>query len=900
LTVTDWHTRDVDTVLAELEASEQGLTQPQARQRLLRYGANRLPYSYKPSLVKRFFLQFHNILIYILLVAATVTLFFGKWLDSVVILSVVIINAIIGVVQEGKAQEALKAIQQQLALHVTVLREGKQLTLPVEQLVPGDIVLLAAGTKVPADLRLLEARELRIQEAALTGESLPVTKETQTLAQETPLMERSNMAFAGTMVTYGRGRGVVVATGVNSEVGKISALIKRIKPLQTPLILQMNRFAYYLTLFIIAITGLLILAAWWLHQTPLLTLFMAAVSIAVAAIPEGLPAIITIVFAVGVVRMARRHAIIRRLPAVETMGSVTVICSDKTGTMTRNELVVTDIIAGDERFTVTGTGYAGEGQILSAKQAVDSRRHTALAQLIRIGVLCNEAQLQREDEQWQLVGDPIDGALLALGLKADQGRAALLKEYPLLDTLPFHAEYQLMATLHRMPDGQNMLLVKGAPEKIMQLCSKRQAGDDFQPLSASECSAQCDDIASQGKRTLAFAYRIVPSSTDELSLQTLEQGLIFVGLVGIEDPPRTEVKQAIANCFSAGIQIKMITGDHAATAQSIAARLGLEHPDRVLTGQDIDRMSDARLAGEVVTVNVYARTTPEQKIRLVKALQANHETVAMTGDGVNDAPALKQAEIGIAMGQKGTDAAKESAMMVLTDDNFTTIAAAIEEGRNIYANLKKAILYILPNNGGEFIIIFLAVLLGYTLPITPVQILWVNMVTTVTMDLTLAFEPAEKGLMQAPPRKRFEAILTPLLVWRILFVTLLFAAAGFGLFIHESHLGADLATARTVVINTLVTGQIFYLINCRKIYQATWNKTGWLENRKALIGIAIVIVLQLVFTYSAIFQYFFDTQPLSLAQWGRIVCVGLAIYLAVELEKLVIRRLHSGVLRTVR
>jgi calcium-translocating P-type ATPase len=888
--VTDWHVYDVSTVLTELEASEQGLTQAQAQQRLLHYGANRLPYSYTPNIMKRFLNQFHNILIYILLLAATVTLLFGKWLDSVVILGVVIINAIIGVVQEGKAQEALKAIQQQLALQVTVLREGKQLTLPTEQLVPGDIILLAAGTKVPADVRLLEARELRVQEAVLTGESLPVIKDTQALAKETPLMERRNMAFAGTMVTYGRGRGVVVATGVNSEVGKISALVKRIEPLQTPLILQMNRFAYYLTVFIMAITGLLILAGWWLHQTPLLMLFMAAVSIAVAAIPEGLPAIITIVFAVGVVRMARRHAIIRRLPAVETMGSVTVICSDKTGTMTRNELVVVDIITGEEHFTVTGTGYAGEGQILSAKQVVDSRRHTALAQLIRIGVLCNEAQLQRENDQWQLVGDPIDGALLALGLKANQDREHLLTEYPLLDILPFHAEYQLMATMHRMPDGQNMLLVKGAPEKIIQLCSPRQMGDQTQALAASEWFAQCDAIARQGKRTLAFAYRVLPPSTDKLSLQWLEQGLVLVGLVGIEDPPRLSVRQAIANCFSAGIQVKMITGDHAATAQSIAAQLGLKNPDRVLTGQDIDRMSDEQLATEVAAVNVYARTTPEHKIKLVKALQANGETVAMTGDGVNDAPALKQAEIGIAMGQKGTDAAKESAMMVLTDDNFASIAVAIEEGRNIYANLKKAILYILPNNGGEFIIIFLAILLGYTLPITPVQILWVNMITTVTMDLTLAFEPAEKGLMQAPPRKRYEAILTPMLVWRILFVTLLFAAAGFGLFIHENHVGADLATARTVVINTLVTGQIFYLINCRKIYQATWNKSGWLGNRKALAGIVTVIVLQLVFTYSATFQYFFDTQALSLAQWARIVCAGLIIYLAVELEKLIIRR----------
>jgi magnesium-transporting ATPase (P-type) len=879
LTGTHWHTLDADEVLRRLKSAKTGLSQQEVARRRDIHGANQLKAIKKRSSFMRFMSQFHNILIYVLLIAACVTALLHEYVDASVIICVVVLNALIGFIQEGKAEKALSAIRKLLTFKAVVIRDGRRQTVLAETLVPGDIVFLSSGDKVPADLRLLNTKTLQVQEAILTGESMPVEKTAKPVSDKAiNLGDRISMAYSGTLVTYGRGIGVVVEIGSSTEIGRISSMLMQATSLTTPLLRQMTSFGRWLTLVILLMAVFTFLVGFFVWNNTFNDIFMTAVSLTVAAIPEGLPAIITIALAIGVTRMAKRHAIIRRLPAVETMGSVSVICTDKTGTLTCNELAVQNIITNAHSYTVTGSGYNPFGELHLRKQVITVDDHPELATMIQAAVLCNDAELtQLQEDNWELQGNPIDGALLALGLKAKFDLQFMQHAYPATDSIPFESAHKFMATLHHDHKGNGYIYVKGAPEQILEMCQ-----------------AQCDvnfwrqhikELAQAGQRIIAIAYKPTVSEHQVLNFADLQHGLIFLGLFGLIDSPREEAVAAVAQCQTAGINVKMITGDHVLTAQAIADAVGISDHHGVLTGKELDSIDDAKLAEVAKGTDIYARTSPEHKLRLVKALQSTGHIVAMTGDGVNDAPALKQANIGVAMGKRGTEAAKEVAEMVLTDDNFASIAHAVEEGRTVYDNLKKSILYVLPNDLAEAGVLVMAILFGMTLPITAVQILWVNMVTTVTLALALGFELAEENIMQRKPRLPDEPILTAFLVWRILFVSVLFIISSFGLFLLARKMGADLAVTRTVVVNMIVMSECVYLINCRKILATTWNWEGLFGSRLVLGAIGLTFLLQLLFTYLPFMQRFFGTASISIVQWLLIIIFAVGIYLLIEVEK---------------
>ena len=677
--------------------------------RLARHGPNRLPEPARRSAILRFLAHFHNILIYVLLAAAAITASLGHFIDTGVILAVVIANAIIGYIQEGRAEQAMEAIRQMLAPRTSVLRDGKRRSLDSALIVPGDIVILEAGEKVPADLRLVAANGLRIQEAILTGESVPVEKTTEPVAVDAVLGDRSCMAFSGTLVIGGAGRGVVVATGASSEIGRISGLLSQVETLTTPLIRQMDGFARWLTILILLVAAILLVFGYFVEHHTFPDLFMAVVGLSVAAIPEGLPAVLTITLAIGVQAMARRNAIVRRLPAIETLGSVSVICTDKTGTLTRNEMMVASVAAGRDVFSVDGDGYAPEGTIRLGDVVVKGQEHSILEEFARAAALCNDAVLHLHDDDWTVEGDPMEGALLAFSGKiAPQGLTAF-SGWARTDAIPFDARHRYMATLHHDHEGHAFVHLKGAPERVIAMCStQRSESGGTEPLDKAYWHRIAHDIAAQGQRVLAFATRPLPPEHAVLDVADLEGKLVLIGVVGLIDPPRPEAVAAVAECHGAGIRVKMITGDHAGTAAAIGRQIGLQNPDKVLTGTDLDRMDDAALAASVMETDIFARTSPEHKLRLVMALQSHGLTVAMTGDGVNDAPALKRADAGIAMGRKGSEAAKEASDIVLADDNFTSIVAAIREGRTVYDNIKKVISFELPTSAGEALTIIFA------------------------------------------------------------------------------------------------------------------------------------------------------------------------------------------------
>ncbi len=887
----DWHVLPAEEAMARLAVDDEGLAPEEAERRLREEGPNRLRPPERRTLLRMFLTQFHNVLIYVLLAAGVVTVALGHFVDAGVIFGVVIINAVIGVVQEGKAEKAMDAIRAMLSPTALVVRGGHKYQIPAEDLVPGDIVALQSGDKVPADLRLVHARSLQVQEAALTGESTPVEKALAPVQAEAPLADRVCMAYSGTVVTYGHGRGVVVATGDATELGRVSRMISEVQTLETPLLRQMAVFGRWLTAIILAVAAATFFFGWLLRDYSAGDMFLAAVGLAVAAIPEGLPAVMTITLAIGVQRMARRNAIIRRLPAVETLGAVTVVCSDKTGTLTRNEMAVRSVVAAGEVFDVTGVGYGPEGEIQRDGTPVDLDRHPLLRHLARGGLLCNDSELQERDGVWDVAGDPTEGALLTLAAKAglDLGHEARVCHRT--DAIPFESEHRFMATLHHDHEGHAFIHVKGAPERVLAMCA-RQAGDDGdEPLDADVWHRRAEDLARQGQRVLALAWRRADDdSLRALTFEDVEGGLTLLGLFGLIDPPRDEAVVAVRKTHAAGIRVKMITGDHAVTAGAVAEQLGLTAA-RVLTGADLDRLDEAELRTVAAEVDVFARTSPEHKLRLVKALQSGSQVVAMTGDGVNDAPALKRADIGVAMGQKGTEAAKEAAEMVLGDDNFASITHAVEEGRTVYDNLKKAIAFILPTNGGQALTIIAAILVGASLPITPVQILWVNMITAVTLALAMAFEPTEAGAMDRPPRRTDEPLLSRFLVWRIVFVSLLLLAATFGMFLWELEGGAELAMARTVAVNALVAAEIAYLFNCRYLYRTVISREGLLGSRPVLIAVALVVAFQLMWTYLPPLQLLFDTRGIDLASWGRIAAAAAVIFVAIEVEKAVAARL---------
>ncbi len=888
-----WHGLDADAALARLGATRAGLAPEEVEARRARHGANRLPPPPRTPAWQRFLLQFHNVLIYVLLAAGVTTALLGHALDSLVIFGVVVINAIIGHLQEGRAEQALDAIRGMLSPRAIVTRAGLRVEVDAEALVPGDIVHLASGDRVPADLRLVEVKSLRVMEAALTGESVAVDKQTAAVAAGAALGDRDSMAWSGTLVTYGQGTGVVVATGTATELGRISTLLSTVEPLTTPLLRQMARFGRWLAAAILGLAAAVFAFGVWGRGYAASEMFLATVGLAVAAIPEGLPAIMTITLAIGVTRMARRHAIIRRLPAVETLGAVSVICSDKTGTLTRNEMTVQRVLAADASFAVSGSGYAPAGGFTRDGASVDAAAEPLLQEVARAALLCNDADLSEGGDGWQLAGDPTEGALLTLALKAGLALQPVRATLPRTDAIPFESEHRFMATLNHDHAGHGFIYLKGAPERVLALCTQQREGSGDAPLDADAWHARMDAAAAAGMRLLALAVRRGDAETSLNFADIEDGGFTLLAVLGLADPPREEAIRAVAACRAAGIKVKMITGDHAATAQAIGRQLGLDESVRAMTGAEIEAVDDARLREVVDEVDVFARASPEHKLRLVQALQARGAVTAMTGDGVNDAPALRRADIGVAMGRKGTEAAKEAAGMVLADDNFASIAHAVEEGRTVYGNLQKALAFILPTNLAQAGMVVIAILLGLTLPITPVQILWVNMVTAVTLALALAFEHPEPSAMREPPRDPDEPLLTPFMIWRIVFVTVFLVAGSLGLYLWELERGMPLEVARTAAVNALVMGEIFYLFNCRRLTAPVIGWSGFAGNRVVLAAIAVLVCLQALFSLAPPMQTLFHTAPLDAMAWARIVAFGFVVYGVVEIEKFVVRALRT-------
>jgi magnesium-transporting ATPase (P-type) len=883
---TPFHALPAEQAVTLLVTTAAGLDSTEADRRRVRHGPNRLPAPPGRSPVLRFLAHFHNVLIYVLLASATVTAVLGHLVDTIVILAVVIANAVIGFIQEGRAEQAMAAIRDMLAPRSTVLRDGRRQNLDAAELVPGDIVLVEAGDRVPADLRLLEARGLKAEEAILTGESVPVDKGTAPCPEDAALGDRSPMLFSGTLIAAGTGRGVVVATGAHTEIGRISGMLSTVETLTTPLVQQMNTFARWLTVFILIVAVGLLVYGHFVGHLPFAELFMAVVGLSVAAIPEGLPAVLTITLAVGVRAMARRNAIVRRLPAIETLGSVSVICSDKTGTLTRNEMVVTTLAAAGQVYAVDGDGYAPEGPVRLGELVVDGAVHPVLAEAARASALCNDAALHQSGEGWRAEGDPMEAALLALAGKLRGEGARPVADWARTDAIPFDAAHRYMAVLEHDHEGHARIYVKGAPEAILALCTD-QLDPDGRPagLDIGSWHDRVEQLAAQGQRVLALAMRVVPQSHTVLNTEDLAGRLTLIGLVGLIDPPRPEAIEAVAECHAAGIRVKMITGDHAATARAIAAQIGLRNTERVLTGSELETLDDAALADAAVETDVFARTSPAHKLRLVTALQARGLTVAMTGDGVNDAPALKRADAGIAMGQKGSEAAKEAAELVLADDNFASIAAAVREGRTVYDNIKKVISWTLPTNGGEAMTIVLALFAGMTLPITPVQILWVNLITAITLGLALAFEPSEPGTMRRPPRPRGQPLLTGELIWHIILISGLFLAAVFGIYSYAIDRGYPVALAQTLGLNMLVVLEIFHLFFIRNIHSTSLT---WAAARGTPVVWACLVTVtaaQFAITYLPPLQAIFGTVAVSLVDGVLIVAIGAVFFALIETEK---------------
>lgn len=881
-----WHSTHDESVLENLNSAIDGLNQHDATNRLEKHGYNRLPEARKRSALFSFLLHFHNILIYVLLGAALITAILGHWIDTGVIVAVVVANAIIGFVQEGKAEKSMEAIRQMLAPRAHVIRDGLRFSIDAAELVPGDIVLLEAGDKVPADLRLLTAHGLSLQEAILTGESVPVEKQIKAVAADAALGDRFCMAFSGTLVTSGQGKGVVVATGSDTEIGRINRLLAGVETLTTPLVKQMDVFARRLTAVVLMMAVLLLVYGYSVGHHDFAETFMSVVGLSVAAIPEGLPAVLTITLAIGVQAMARRHAIVRRLPAIETLGSVSVICTDKTGTLTRNEMMVASVLTSQYLFRLEGEGYAPKGELSLDDIHINPTEHHALEELARAATLCNDAALHERNGVWHAEGDPMEAALLAfagkMGLDAGREKAVWSRT----DAIAFDARHRFMATLNHNHDQHAFIFVKGAPENILLMCQNQRTADgSLEALDAGYWKEQAEAIAAQGQRVLAFAVMPLPPEHTVLEHDDVQGKLCLLGLVGMIDPPRSEAIAAVAECRMAGIQVKMITGDHAKTAVAIGKQIGLDNAGMVLTGADLDGISDQQLKDIVVECNIFARTSPKHKLRLVTALQAHNMTVAMTGDGVNDAPALKRADVGIAMGLKGSDATKEAAELVLADDNFSSIVAAVREGRTVYDNLKKVISWTLPTNAGEAMTIIVALLFGMTLPVTPVQILWVNLITATTLGVALAFEPTEANTMRHPPRSRSEALLSSGLLWHIAFVSLLFLCGVYGIYSHAIERGYSVELARTLALNTLVVMEIFHLFFIRNIYGTSLTWKAVRGTKVVWLVVIIITAAQFAITYLPPLQKILATESIPLLDGVSIFAIGVLLFIILEVEK---------------
>jgi magnesium-transporting ATPase (P-type) len=887
---TAWHALSVAAVTERLATdAASGLDASEAADRLRRHGPNRLPEGTKRGPFARFLAQLRNILVYVLLAAGFTKLMLGLWLDAGIIIGVVLLNALLGFVQEGRAEKALDSIRNMLSAEARTRRDGDTRMISAEELVPGDIVLLESGDRVPADLRLADAKNLRTEEAALTGESVPAEKSIEPVPEDATVGDRESMVFSGTMVVSGRATGVVVATGSATELGKINQLLAGVSPLETPLLRQIKKLGSVIT-GVVAIVGAVVFAyGRWVKGMEFVELFQAIVGIAVSLIPEGLPALITITLAIGVQRMAQRNAIIRRLPAVETLGSVSRICSDKTGTLTLMEMMVVSAASAEETYQVSGNGYAPEGEVTQGGKPVAANR--VLELFARNSLLCNDAELFEQEGAWKVEGDPTEGALYPFANKLGLTRDAERQAFPRIDAIPFESEHKFMATLHKGPDGKAVLFVKGAPEVIMGHCDRQQYADGSQaPLDREHFMKIADEFAGQGERVLALAWlEAPPVEAGSLGPADLPNNLVLIGLIGLLDPPRKEAIEAVRECHDGGIRVTMITGDHRITAAAIAKMLGIGDGTTAVTGAEIEAMNEAALRKAVQHVDVFARASPEHKLRLVKAIQANGQTVAMTGDGVNDAPSLKKADIGVAMGIKGTEVTKEAAGMILADDNFASISAAVKEGRTVYNNIEKAILFLFPTNVAQALVIAVAIFIGFTMPITAPQVLWVNMVTSVALGLVICFEPHETDVMTRPPRQVDRPILTGFGIWRVIFVGLALLSFTLLAFFWMLAQGASDALARTVAVNAITIGQCFYLLNSRYLIDSSLSPKAHLGNRYLPLGIGAVIVLQLLFTYAPPMQLLFDNESVPLHVWPWLLLGGFLFFLAVEVEKMIIR-----------
>ncbi|GAA1470536.1 HAD-IC family P-type ATPase [Microbacterium thalassium] len=884
LTVARPHATPAVDVAGDLDTDLGGLTSAEAERRIAIAGPNQLPEPPRRPAVLRFLAHFNDTLIYILLAAAAIKALMADWLDFWVIIGVTVINALVGFLQEGRAERALAGIRDMLSPDASVRRDGAWKSVPADELVPGDVVRLAPGDKVPADLRLFEAHRLRIDEAALTGESVPSAKDVEAVAVDAGVGDRHSMAFSGTIVASGQARGIVTSTGALTEIGRIQSLVSGAGSLATPLTRQLDAFAKVLTLVILGMAALMMAIGRFVHDMPFDELVSAAIGFAVAAIPEGLPALVTITLAIGVQQMARRKAITRKLTAVETLGAVTTVCSDKTGTLTRNEMTVRRIVTPLGGYEVTGLGYAPDGAITRHDGAAPGADVTAV---LAVGTLCNEAHIVLDGEQHRLVGEPTEGALKVVAAKggvSSQGSRRLA-------VLPFDSEHKFMATLNEGADGARAFLVKGAPDRLLDRSTSQRGADGREAVDPEHWMRIVDELSAEGLRVLAAARRPAAPGTAAVEMDDLEE-LEFLGVWGIVDPPRPEAVTAIEDCHTAGVRVKMITGDHAGTAVAIAREMGIvdgEQP-RVLTGAELEALSQDQLQAVARDVDVYARTSPEHKIRIVRALQSHDEVVAMTGDGVNDAPALTRADVGVAMGIKGTEATKEAAEIVLADDNFATIRSAIREGRRIYDNLRKSIVFILPTNGAQSLVILVAVVFGLALPLTPVQVLWINMVVAITLTLALAYEPAERGIMLRPPRASRRSIISGGELGFVLAVSAVIGGASLGLFYGALAYGSSLDYARTEAITMLALGQLAFLFNSRFLDRSSLTRDVLTGNPMVWWSALALIVLQLAYTYLPFMNELFESRPLDAASWLAPVGLSIAVFFVIEGMKWVRRR----------
>ena len=889
-------TLSTDEALAHLHSHTNGLNAGEAARRLQQYGTNTLPPQPPKPVWRRLLAQLNNLLILVLVGSMLISLALQHYVDSGVIFAVILINTLVGFIQEGKAEDALRAIMSMTRTHCLVIRDGALCELDSSQLVPGDLVQLQPGDRVPADMRLIFSKDLHCDESSLTGESAAAGKQTDALPANTALAEQNNMAFMGSLVTSGTGRGLVTATAGHTQIGNISEMVRAIALPRTRLQQQLEQFARYLTTAIIAISVITLLTGIYVHQYDASDMMQAAIGIAVAAIPEGLPAIVTIVLAVGVRRMAASKALMRRLPSVEVLGSVDIICSDKTGTLTANVMTARQLTSASGSYHIHGEGYGPEGAIHSDRgnRNIAPDEDPLLTRACLIALLCNDAEVtENADGEWQLHGDPTEGALLSMALKHGLSAGQTRHEWPRIDVLPFSSEKRYMATLHHDGEGQPLLVVKGAPDRLLQDSTQQLQSNGVQPLDAPFWLAEMERLTSQGMRVMALACRTLPPQTSSIRHDDAEQALTLVALVAISDPPRPEAIASIRECRAAGIQVKMITGDNAMTAAAIGRELGLDS-SRVITGRELDEMTDEARASAAESCSLFARTSPANKLQLVQSLQARGHVVAMTGDGVNDAPSLRQADIGVAMGKKGTDAAREAADFVLTDDNFNTITRAVAEGRSVYDNIVKSIIFILPTSVAEAFVIIAAILAGQLLPITPAQIIWVNTITAITLALALAYERAEDNVMQRPPRPANAGLINLPLLWRTLAVGLSSAAIIFWLFDHYLQQGESLETARTVAVNALVLIESLYLLSCRFLHRSLFSPAMLQGALPSVIALTSVAVLQLGFTYLPLSQSIFRLSSLGVTDWLHIFAAVIPLILLVEAEKVITGRWRRG------